>query len=124
MVVNENNYNGYKYDAKRLYPSHGSRMEDGILASEMSYTDYNSIPLGQNLNTMEKDFSYTFLPPDRWYPVPPHPPVCVAEKVCPVCPVYTNGTNLDLKEWNDSRRITPPDNINVQAIREKLNSGR
>jgi hypothetical protein len=130
MVVNENNYNGYNYEAVRKYPSNGSRMEDGILASEMSYTDYNSIPLGQNLDTMEKDFSYTFLPPDRWYPVPPHPPVCVAEKECPVCPVIVvngSGNNADytnLKEWNNATRITPGDQINTNYINDKINSGR
>jgi hypothetical protein len=130
MVVNENNYNGYQYNAQRLYPSHGSRMEDGILASEMSYTDYNSIPLGQNLNTMEKDFSYTFLPPDRWYPVPPHPPVCVAEKECPVCPVIVVNNSgsassvANLKEWNDTTRVTPGDQINTNYINDKINSGR
>jgi hypothetical protein len=48
----------------------------------------------------------------------------VTEKVCPVCPVYTSGTEVNLKEWNQTRRITPPDNINVNVIKEKLNSGR
>jgi hypothetical protein len=133
MVVNENNYNGYNYKPVRKYPSNGSRMEDGILASEMSYTDYNSIPLGQNLDTMEQDFSYTFLPPDRWYPVPPHPPVCVAEKECPVCPVIVvnssgnNGNNANftnLKEWSSASRITPGDQINTTYINDKINSGR
>jgi len=130
MIVNENNYNGYRYTPVRKYPYNGSRMEDGILASEMSYTDYNSIPLGQNLDTMEQDFSYTFLPPDRWYPVPPHPPVCVAEKECPVCPVIvvnSSGNNADitnLKEWNNATRITPGDQINTNYINDKINSGR
>jgi len=102
----------------------GSRVTDGTLNDEMAYnyTDYNTLYVDPNEGSFES--GYSMIPPKDWYPVPPHPPVCVAEKVCPVCPVYTNGTNLDLKEWNDSRRITPPDNINVQAIREKLNSGR
>ena len=41
-----------------------------------------------------------------------------------VCPIYTNGTNIDLKQWDQSRRITPPDNINVHFIQDKLNTGR
>jgi len=126
MVTNENNFNGYTYKPVRKYSSTGNRMEDGLMTSEMSYTDYNSIPLGQNLDTMEKDFSYTFLPPDRWYPVPPHPPICVAEKECPVCPVIvlSNSGAADLKEWESSTRITPGDQINTKYINEKINSGR
>ena len=102
----------------------GSRSEDGTLNDEMAYNyrDYNTLYVDPNEGSFET--GYSILPPKDWFPVPPHPPVCVSEKVCPVCPVYTNGTNLDLKEWNDSRRITPPDNINVNVVREKLNSGR
>jgi len=102
----------------------GSRAEDGTLNDEMSYNyrDYNTLHVDPNEGSFET--GYSILPPKDWYPVPPHPPVCVSEKVCPVCPVYTEGTNLALKEWNESRRITPPDEINVNVIREKLNSGR
>ena len=66
---------------------------------------------------------YSYLPPKDWYPQPPFPPVCVTDKQCPVCPVYTTGTPVDVKEWNDSIRITPPDNINTKFIK-KLNAGR
>ena len=99
-------------------------MENDVLGSEMAYNyvDYNSMPVSYDTGSFES--GYSFLPPEKWYPVPPHPPVCVTEKKCPVCPVYTNGTNIDLKEWDQSRRITPPDEINVNAIEGKLNSGR
>jgi hypothetical protein len=102
----------------------GSRAQDGVLKDEMQFSnvDYNSMPV--NYNTGSFEYGYSFLPPAQWYPVPPHPPVCVAEKQCPVCPVFTQGTNLELKEWDDSRRITPADEINVAAIEKKLNSGR
>jgi hypothetical protein len=73
---------------------------------------------------MNSEYGYTFLPPANWYPTPPHPPVCVTEKRCPVCPIFTNGSSTDLKQWNESRRITPPDNIDVDAVTDKLNSGR
>ena len=101
----------------------GSREENDVMGDESAYnyTDYNSLP---TYLTNSADDGYSYLPPRYWFPVPPHPPVCVSEKKCPVCPVYTNGTNLDLKEWDQSRRITPPDIINVDAVKEKLNSGR
>jgi len=104
--------------------SSGSRAISGVMPNEMqySYTDYNSLP--QNLNPNAFESGYSFLPPANWFPTPAYPPVCVAEKQCPVCPVYTEGTDVNLKEWNSSRRITPPDNINVNYIEDKLNSGR
>ena len=102
----------------------GSRVVDDVITNEMkySYTDYNTLPISENTGSFE--YGYSFLPPEKWYPVPPNPPVCVTEKSCPVCPIYTEGTNVDLKEWNQSRRITPADQINVNYIQEKLNSGR
>jgi hypothetical protein len=100
----------------------GSRANDGVLKNETQYSDYNSFP--QNANTGSFEYGYSFLPPSNWYPVPPHPPVCVTEKTCPVCPVFTSGTNADLKEWDSSRRVTQQDSINVNYVEEKLNSGR
>ena len=104
--------------------SSGSRVRDDVIGEEIkyNYVDYSIIP--QNKDEGNFEFGYSFLPPEKWYPTPPNPPVCVTEKQCPVCPIYTGGTNLNLKEWNSSRRITPPDRINVEYIEEKLNSGR
>jgi hypothetical protein len=101
----------------------GSRAADGVMSNEMqyNYADFNTMPF---TNTGTFEAGYSFLPPEKWYPTPQNPPVCVVEKQCPVCPVYTEGTNIDLKYWDDSRRITPPDNINTKYIEEKLNSGR
>ena len=112
----------------------GSRAQDGELNNEMGYTDYSDGAAGDyvdynnfpqhDLANAEFESGYSFLPPSQWYPVPPHPPVCVSEKRCPVCPVFTTGLPADLKEWNASRRIMPPDRINVKYVEEKLNSGR
>ena len=104
--------------------SQGARHIDDVMGNEQAYNyiDYNSMPVSYDTGSFES--GYSFLPPEKWYPVPPHPPVCVAEKQCPVCPVFTNGTYIDLKEWDQSRRITPPDEINVHAVEGKLNSGR
>lgn len=102
----------------------GSRAQDGVLKTEVqyNYTDYNMLP--PNLNEGSFESGYSFLPPSQWYPQPPHPPVCVAEKQCPVCPVLTNREYADLKEWDDTRRVHQPDGINTDYIKEKLNSGR
>jgi hypothetical protein len=114
-----------KFNADNGIERIGSRAKDDTMNDESEYSDdYNHLPLGQNYNTGDFEYGYAFLPPEKWYPQPPVPPVCVAEKKCAVCPVLTMGGPVDLKEWNDSRRITPPDNINTKFIKEKLNSGR
>lgn len=79
-----------------------------------NYVDYNSMPVSYDTGSFES--GYSFLPPEKWYPVPPHPPVCVTEQKCPVCPVFTNGTDISLKEWNQSRKIMPVDNIHFDGI--------
>ena len=102
----------------------GSRDEIGVINNEMSYTDYHHIPLADTYDNDSFEYGYSFLPPEKWYPQPPFPPMCVSDKKCSVMPAYTNGAPLDVKEWNESRRITQPDNINTKYIKEKLNSGR
>lgn len=116
----------YTYNIKLPHnvKSPDMRNVKGLVNSEYQYSDYNTLPLSDKLGNMDHEYGYTFLPPANWYPVPPHPPVCVTEKKCPVCPVFTNGTNVELKHWDESRRITQPDNINVDVVTDKLNSGR
>jgi hypothetical protein len=126
--IDRNDDGSYKVNLKRRskdIKSVGIRERDGMMTeSDVQYDvkSYHVIPTVQNEGSFE--YGYSMLPPKDWYPVPPYPPVCVSEKRCPVCPAYTNGTNLELKEWNAGRRITPPDEINVRYVEEKLNSGR
>ena len=103
--------------------TNGSREVNGIMNDESIYTDYNSLPQW-NINDSTFEYGYAFLPPKDWFPVPAHPPVCVSSRHCPVCPINTTGLGTDLKQWNETRRITPPDVINTNYIRDKLNSGR
>lgn len=102
----------------------GSRTDDGVIKTDMPYTDYNHIPLGDEYKPSDFEYGYSFLPPEKWYPTPPFPPVCVCEKRCPTYPTYTTGTPVDVKEWQSSSKIMPPDGINTKFIEERLNSGR
>ena len=102
----------------------GKREDNGVIMDEVEYTDYHHLPIGDNYDVGSFEYGYSFLPPEKWYPQPPFPPMCVTDKRCPVLPTYTTGTPLDVKEWNEARRITPPDNIKTKYIKEKLNSGR
>jgi hypothetical protein len=126
--IDRNDDASYTVNYQRRSPdiiASGSRTKDGVMKeSEARYNvvSYHTVP--PNLNKGSFEYGYSFLPPANWYPTPPFPPVCVAEKQCPVCPVYTTGTNVELKEWDSSRRITAPDEINVRYVEEKLNSGR
>jgi hypothetical protein len=88
---------------------------DGIVPSvtENNYTDLNNFPMGSNVNSGSFEYGYSFLPPEKWYPVPPHPPVCISETKCPVCPTYTPSEYANLKEWDASRKVTPPSGVNV-----------
>jgi hypothetical protein len=113
-----------KRDIRAGIERNGSREEEDVIYNEMGYTDYNHLPLADNYDNDSFEYGYSFLPPEKWYPQPPFPPMCVTEKKCNVMPVYASGTPMDVKEWNDSRRITQPDNIKTKYIKEKLNSGR
>jgi len=112
----------YKTNTQK-YETGPTRAQTGVMTTETQYTDYNILPVTPEDSKLY-EYGYSFLPPEKWYPVPPHPPVCVSEKRCPVCPVTTTGTPVDMKEWNESRRITPGDVINIDYARDKLNSGR
>ena len=103
----------------------GTRYEDDVITSDLPYSDdAHHLPLPDNYNTSSFEYGDSFLPPEKWYPTPPFPPVCVSEKRCPVCPVYTIGTPIDVKEWHESCKITPPAGINTKFIKERLNAGR
>jgi hypothetical protein len=101
-----------------------SRRIDGPLDNELQYSDYNLLPIAAGYKSHAYEYGYSFLPPEKWYPQPPRPPICVTEKRAAVCPVYTDGAPVDVKEFYSSNRITPPDLINTDYVNEKLNAGR
>jgi hypothetical protein len=70
---------------------------------------------------------YTFISPSNWYPIPPHPPVCVTNKSCTTCPVmmsdgkdYMQFASLD--DFDKSRRFTGDMGINIEYIKNILNN--
>lgn len=83
----------------RLDGSHGNVMD------KSPYTDFNTVPMGSGLNTGNFESGYAFLPPSKWYPEPPIPPICVTNKRTSIFPVMDPGF-VDLKEWNSSLKIT------------------
>lgn len=104
--------------------ANSSRDKDGVVTTHLPYTDFHHLPLGDDYKPSDFEYGFSFLPPEKWYPTPPFPPVCVSEKRCPVCPAFTTGTPTDLKEWHSSSKILPPDGINTKFIEDTLNAGR
>lgn len=94
------------------------------LNSELRYGDYNYIsPLNKGMTNSD----YTFISPNNWYPVPPHPPVCVTNKQCTTCPImisdgqdYMNWATLE--DFDKSRRFTGNMGINIDYVKNVLNN--
>lgn len=122
-TVDENGFDSYTYKVNRKYETGPTRSGADVMPSEVQYTDYNILPVTPEDSKLY-EYGYSYLPPEKWFPVPPHPPICVTEKRSQINPILSTGTPVDMKEWNDSRRITPGDMINVDYVKDKLNSGR
>jgi len=104
--------------------------ETDIPYSQLSAEHYERMGITNNPNRKShRDPKYKgtygdwFIPPEEWYPPCTRPPVCVTNNGCPVQPVYTDGTHIDLREYDNSRRITNPENISIPYIK-KLNGGK
>ena len=100
------------------------RVIEGELDDELPYSDYNHLPMAAGYKSHAHEYGYSFIPPEKWFPQRPRPPICVTEKRCPTLPSYTTGVPMDTKEWHSSRRVTHPDTISVEYVQDKLNSGR
>ena len=81
-------------------------------------------PLGEFTKDFNNKFEYgyAYLNTDKWSVPMYRPPVCKTDENCKVCSSATKGYPVDVKEWNNSTKIMPPDNINTEYI-AKLNSG-
>ncbi len=127
-TLDNTNKHDYKSDVRLASANdkqrEGCRWKDGELINDLPYTDYNHLPMADEYNNQDYEYGYSFMPPSKWYPTPPFPPVCVTNRPSDVSPLLTTGSPVDVKEWNTSLRITPPDNINIDYIKDKLNSGR
>jgi hypothetical protein len=64
-----------------------------------------------------------YIPPEEWYPPCVKQNKCATNNGCTVQPVYTDGTNVDLREFDNSRKISPPIDINIDYAR-KINGGK
>lgn len=93
---------------------------DNLLVNQMIYSDFNRLP--PSLVKNDYEYGYSFMPPKDWYPTPLYPPVCVTNNPRTTMPVYLDTTTMDLKDWHETTKITPPDSINTRFIIDELNS--
>ena len=115
---------GYKYYSDIFTRSVGAPPANEALTNELKYGDYNYIgPINKGMINKE----YTFVSTSNWYPIPPHPPVCVTNKSCTTCPVQiSNGKDYmqwaPWDEFDQARRFTGDMNINVDYVKNVLNN--
>lgn len=115
---------GSDYYKKIQSYSSKSPTSSEALNSELKYGDYNYIgPLNCGMTNSD----YTFISPNNWFPVQPHPPVCVTNKQCTTCPImisngqdYMNWANLE--DFDKSRRFTGNMGINIDYVKNVLNN--
>jgi hypothetical protein len=96
-----------------------------VLSDELSYSEWKHTPIGEEYEDVKRNYEYgfSFLPPLNWYPGPPVPPMCKKERPQQKCTTFDSTVGLDIREWDNSRRITQADNIKINYIQDKLNSG-
>ncbi len=85
---------------------------------EMKYTSINplnTIPLGEDPTNND----YVFIPPSKWMRPFERPPVCIADKKCPVCPSLPHDTQMNLLQFDDL--VPPKIVVNNDYINHKQN---
>tara|TARA_Y200000002_G_C22660815_1_gene655638 strand:+ start:584 stop:2035 length:1452 start_codon:yes stop_codon:yes gene_type:complete len=96
--------------------------------SDMNYSIYSekqNEPLGKfSKNFTNKfDHGFDYLETDKWKPPEYNNSICKIENDCDNCDENYEGYPVDIKNWNNSRKILPKDNINLKYIEDKLNNG-
>ena len=130
-IINEIKNKTYTFDEvknlmnsvskNKLIEKYGS-MYNGQVKNEYNedenFTDQSLKPLGENGNglTNEWDHDYILLNTDKWAPALKPTPVCKTEKTCPVCPNLTTGYPLMLRDFDSTRRVTPPINADIVSM--------
>lgn len=99
------------------------RITHAEVFNDMVYTDHNHLPMASGYKSTEYEYGYSYIPPEKWYPQPVRPPICVTDKPLDVIPTLSEGTS-NLKEFFSANRITGPAQISSNYIYDRLNSGR
>lgn len=116
-------YQGAGHKSEELRTTDNQRRIEGPLDDELPYSDFNHLPVAAGYKSYDYEYGLSYIPPEKWYPQPVRPPICVTDNRSPVCPM-TSEKFADLKEFHSSRRITGPYQLNTDYVNDKMNSGR
>ena len=138
ILTSYNKYDKIEFDNKKfgsisnelgsMKKDNLKNLEDAYGESEMKYSQLDPNmhkPLGEHTNDFSNSFEYgySYLNTNKWSVPINNPTACKTNDNCKVCASNTTGYPVNLKEWNSSRKIMPPDNINMEYI-NKLNQGK
>ena len=89
------------------------------------YSNKQTQPLGQFSKdfTNSFDHGFSYLQTDKWSVPEYDNSVCKIDEKCNYCEEDYEGYPVDVSKWNYSRKVLPRDNINIQYIKDKLNTG-
>jgi len=93
----------------------------GEIDNDMPYSDYNHLPMAAGYKSHDYEYGYSYLPPEKWYPQPAIPPICLTNRPSTVYESLANGTPADVKEFS---RLTGPNNVSTNFVDDRMNSGR
>jgi hypothetical protein len=96
---------------------------------DMSYSIYTEDEL-KPLGSFSKDFTNSFthgysnLATNKWRPPEYENSICKIEEECDTCNGEFENYPVELSNWNNTRKILPRDNININYLQDKLNDGK
>ena len=110
--IDKNGFIKNNYDNDMQYSKYTLKQHEQLGAYDASYN-----------NGWKND--YVLLNTDKWLPPITHSMnKCKIEKTCAVCPNLTQGYPVNVKDFNLARKILPPDDFNIDYIKDKLLTGK
>jgi len=90
------------------------------------YTKEETEPLGSFTDDFTNNFTHGFsnLATNKWRPPQYDNSICKIEEKCNTCENDFEGYPVDVTNWDQTRKILPRDNININYLRDNLNGGK
>jgi len=133
---NEFNVNGHSNIPEKLEDISIEGLKDpDVITNENQYTQYggyidaNTLYVPRDYQYTDDDYGWNFIPPLKWIDLPdqnaPRVPLCVsANGNCRVNASLTTGYPITVKAWNESRKVMGPSHIDVNYIKNHLNTDK
>lgn len=133
---NEFNVNGHSNIPEKLEDISIEGLKDpDVITNENQYTQYggyidaNTLYVPRDYKYTDDDYGWNFIPPLKWIDLPdqnaPRVPLCVsANGNCRVNASLTTGYPITVKTWNESRKVMGPSHIDVEYIKNHLNTAK